>query len=156
MLTFSHEATGISSATRTLRGTLLGRQEEWFSQVSTNPLSSSSPTTPSGSDDCPALGALPDPLGLPEPQHQLVLREHVAYRDCLEAWRSTLDQSRQVLAKLFLQGTTVPRYWGTYTYRGEFYVVVLEDTGPKLKSFRDCNSRQRCVVVAGARSAPNL
>jgi hypothetical protein len=95
-----------------------------------------------------------------------VLHEHVAYGGCLEAWRGTLDQTTRVLAKLFLhehvesahreasayerslsapqiEGVVVPRYWGTYTYRGEFYVIVLEDTGPKLKSFRECNPRQR-------------
>jgi hypothetical protein len=89
------------------------------------------------------------------------------YEGCLEAWRGTLDQTTRVLAKLFLnedvasahreayayehflsvphiEGVIVPRYWGTYTYRGEFYVIVLEDTGPKLKSFRDCSPRQRC------------
>jgi hypothetical protein len=89
------------------------------------------------------------------------------YAGCLEAWRGTLDQTTRVLAKLFLnedvasaareayayehflsvphiEGVIVPRYWGTYTYRGEFYVIVLEDTGPKLRSFRDCNPRQRC------------
>ncbi|KAF8270654.1 hypothetical protein EI94DRAFT_726141 [Lactarius quietus] len=106
---------------------------------------------------------------LPEPRSQLVLREHVAYEGCLEAWRGTLDQS-QVLAKLFLhehiesahreavayerflsvpcvEGTSVPRYWGTYTYRGEFYIIVLEDTGPKLKNFRDCDPQQRRAIV---------
>jgi hypothetical protein len=89
------------------------------------------------------------------------------HEGCLEAWRGTLDQTTRVLAKLFLnedvasahreayayehflsvprvEGVIVPRYWGTFTYRGEFYVIVLEDTGPKLKSFRDCNPRQRC------------
>jgi hypothetical protein len=98
------------------------------------------------------------------------LREHVLYDGCLEAWRGTLDQTTSVLAKLFLnehvesahreayayehflsvphiEGILVPRYWGTYTYRGEFYVIVLEDTGPKLRSFRDCNPQQRCDIT---------
>jgi len=103
-----------------------------------------------------------------------VLDEHVAYEGCLEAWRGTLNERTRVLAKLFLhehvesahreasayerllsvphvEGVIVPRYWGTYTFRGEFYVTVLEDTGPKLKSFRDCNPRQRETILNYAR-----
>ena len=166
MLAFSYEAAGVSPATRLLRRTRL-RQEEASSRLPIIPLPNSPPIIPLVPEDCPALGSLPDPPGLPQPRRRLVLREHVAHEGCLEAWRGTLDQSR-VLAKIFLhehiesahreacayerflsaprvKGTTVPRYWGTYTYRGEFYVVVLEDTGPKLGSFRDCSPRQRCV-----------
>lgn len=166
VLALSYEAAGVSSAARLLRGARLPRQDETNSQLRTTPLPNSSPIIPPAPDDCPALGTLPDPPGLPEPRHRLVLHEHIAYEGCLEAWRGTLDESKEVLAKLFLhehiesahreacayernlsaprvEGTTVPCYWGTYTYRGEFYVIVLEDTGPKLKSFRDCNSRQR-------------
>lgn len=173
VLAFSYEAAGVSPAARLLRRARLQRQEA-VSRLSTLPLPTSSPIIPPVPKDCPALGTLPDPPELPEPQHQLVLREHVVYEGCLEAWRGTLDQSRQVLAKLFLhehiesahreacayehflsvpriEGTTVPRYWGTYTYRGEFYVIVLEDTGPKLKSFRDCNPRQRRAIARHAR-----
>ncbi|KAH8991727.1 hypothetical protein EDB92DRAFT_650621 [Lactarius akahatsu] len=173
VLAFSYEAAGVSPAARLLRRARLQRQEA-VSRLSTLPLPTSSPIIPPVPEDCPALGTLPDPPELPEPQHQLVLREHVVYEGCLEAWRGTLDQSRQVLAKLFLhehiesahreacayehflsapriEGTTVPRYWGTYTYRGEFYVIVLEDTGPKLKSFRDCNPRQRRAIARHAR-----
>ena len=165
-MAFSYEAAGVSPAARLLRRARLQRQDEATSRLPTIPLPYSSPIIPPVPDSCPALGTLPDPPGLPEPQHRLVLREHVAYEGCLEAWRGTLDQSKEVLAKLFLhehvesahreacayernlsvprvEGTTVPRYWGTYTYRGEFYVVILEDTGPKLKSFRDCDARQR-------------
>jgi hypothetical protein len=179
VLAFSYDATGVSSATRVLRRARLGQQEEGTSQLPTPPHLNSSPIVPPVPDDCPTLGTLPDPPGLPEPQQRLVLREHIVYEGCLEAWRGTLDQSEQVVAKFFLhehiesayreavayerslsvprvEGTTVPRYWGTYTYRGEFYVIVLEDTGPKLKSFRDCNPRQRCVATTGTCSAPEL
>jgi hypothetical protein len=178
-MAFSYESPGISSATRILRRARLGRQEEGTSRPPTVPLPNSSPIIPPDPDDCPALGTLLDPTGLPEPQQRLVLREHVAYEGCLEAWRGTLDQSTQVIAKLFLhehiesahreavayerflsvprvEGATVPHYWGTYTYRGEFYVIVLEDTGPKLRSFQDCKARQRYVAVTGTRSAPDL
>jgi len=106
------------------------------------------------------------------------LHEHVAYEGCLEAWRGTLDERTRVLVKLFLhehvesahreastyerllsvphvEGIVVPRYWGTYTFRGEFYVIMLEDTGPKLRSFRDCNYTQRYghspMLVGGPR-----
>ncbi|KAH9057435.1 hypothetical protein EDB87DRAFT_1686276 [Lactarius vividus] len=173
VLAFSYDATGVSPAARLLRRARLQRQEA-VSRLSTLPLPTSSPIIPPVPEDCPALGTLPDPPEIPEPQHRLVLREHVAYEGCLEAWRGTLDQSSQVLAKLFLhehiesahreacayerflsvpriEGTTVPRYWGTYTYRGEFYVIVLEDTGPKLKSFRDCNPRQMRAIARHAR-----
>ncbi|KAI9461211.1 hypothetical protein BJY52DRAFT_214579 [Lactarius psammicola] len=174
VLAFSYEAVGVSPATRLLRRARLRRQDEATSRLPTIPLLNSSPIIPPVPEDCPALGTLPDPPGLPEPRHRLVLREYVAHEGCLEAWRGTLDQSRQVLAKLFLhehiesahrevcayerflsapriKGTTVPRYWGTYTYRGEFYVIVLEDTGPKLRSFRDCDLRQRKAIVRHAR-----
>ncbi|KAI9458404.1 hypothetical protein BJY52DRAFT_429832 [Lactarius psammicola] len=174
VLAFSYEAVGVSSTARLLRRARLQRQEEAASRLPTIPLPHSSPIIPPVPEDCPTLGTLQDPPGLPEPRHRLVLREHVAHEGCLEAWRGTLDQSRQVLAKLFLhehiesahreacayerflsvpriEGTTVPRYWGTYTYRGEFYVIVLEDTGPKLKSFCDCTPRQRRAIVGHAR-----
>jgi hypothetical protein len=166
VLAFSYEAAGVSPATRLLRRARLRQQDEGSSRLPTIPLPYSSPILPAVPDECPALGTLLDPPGLPEPRHRLVLREHVAYKDCLEAWRGMLDQSREVLAKLFLhehiesahreasayerilsvprvEGTAVPRYWGTYTYRGEFYVIVLEYTGSKLKSFRDYTPRQR-------------
>lgn len=132
-----------------------------------NPPPISSPDLPSSLEACPPLGALPNPPELPEPSHSLVLHEHIPHEGCLEAWRGTLDQTTNVLAKLFLnehvesahreayayerflsvphiEGILVPRYWGAYTYRGEFYVIVLEDTGPKLRSFRDCSPQQRC------------
>lgn len=173
VLAFSYEAAGVSPATRLLRRARLRRQEEATSRLPTIPLPNSSPIIPPVPGDCPTLGTLPDPPGLPEPRHRLVLREHVAHEGCLEAWRGTLDQSTQVLAKLFLhehiesahreacayerflsvpciEGTVVPCYWGTYTYRGEFYVLVLEDTGPKLRSFRDCDPRQREAIVRHA------
>ena len=178
-MAFSYEAPGFSSATRILRRARLRQQEEGTSRPPTVPLPTSSPIIPPVPDDCPALGTLLDPPGMPEPQQRLVLREHVAYGGCLEAWRGTLDQSTQVLAKLFLhahiesahreavayerflsipgvEDVTVPHYWGTYTYRGEFYVIVLEDTGPKLRNFRDCNVQQRYVALIGTRSAPDL
>ena len=156
------------------------RQEEGTSiRPTTIPVPDSSPIIPPVPDKCPALGTLPDPPVLPEPRQRLVLREHVAYEGCLEAWRGTLDQSGQVVAKIFLhehiesayreavayerflsapriEGIAVPRYWGTYTYRGEFYVIVLEDTGPKLKSFCDCNPRERCVANTSICSALDL
>ncbi len=143
-------------------------------------LPSSSPDLPVSKEACPALGTIPDPRpGLLEPRHSLVLHEHVTYEGCLEAWRGTLDQTTRVLAKLFLhehvgsahreayayehllsvphiEGVIVPRYWGTYTYRGEFYVIVLEDTGPKLRGFRDCNLRQRYECVENSRCPSNL
>ncbi|KAI9440840.1 hypothetical protein H4582DRAFT_1499944 [Lactarius indigo] len=173
VLAFSYKAAGVSPTARLLRRARL-QQQEAAPRLSATPLHTSSPIIPPVPKDCPALGTLPDPPELPEPQHQLVLCEHVAYEGCLEAWRGTLDQSMQVLAKLFLhehiesahreacayerflsvpriEGTTVPRYWGTYTYRGEFYVIVLEDTGPKLKNFRDCSPRQRRAIARHAR-----
>src|SRR6266850_1401542 len=170
VLSFSYDTNGVSSTTRVLRRARvqqLQHQQEFIPRPLITPFPSSSPDLPVTLEACPALGALPNPPGLPEPRHSLVLQEHVTYEGCLEAWRGTLDQTKRVLAKLFLhehvesahreayayerflsvpavEGIIVPRYWGTYTYRGEFYVIVLEDTGPKLKSFRDCNPRQRC------------
>jgi len=169
VLAFSYDTTGISSTSRILRRTRvqpLRHQQGFTPQPLITPLPTSSPDLPGTRAACPALGALPNPPELPEPRHSLVLHEHVPYAGCLEAWRGTLDQSKRVLAKLFLhehvesahceayayerflsvpniEGVIVPRYWGTYTYRGEFYVIVLEDTGPKLKSFHDCNRDQR-------------
>ena len=167
VLAFSYETTGISSTSRVLRRTRVQQHQQGFTpQPLITPLPNSSPDLPDTRAACPALGTLPNPPGLPEPRHSLVLHEHVPYAGCLEAWRGTLDQSKRVLAKLFLrehvesahceayayerflsvpdiEGVIVPRYWGTYTYRGEFYVIVLEDTGRKLKSFRDCNPKQR-------------
>ena len=170
VLAFSYEANGFSPTTRVLRRARvqqLQHRQGFTPQPLITPLPSSSPDLPITREACPALGALPNPPGLPEPRHSLVLHEHVPYEGCLEAWRGTLDQSKRVLAKLFLhdhvesahreayayerflsvpgiEGIIVPRYWGTYTYCGEFYVIVLEDTGPKLKSFRDCDPKQRC------------
>jgi len=169
VLTFSYETTGISSTSRVLRRTRVQRfhhQQGFTPQPYITPLPSSSPDLPDTRAACPPLGALPNPPELPEPRHSLVLREYVPYAGCLEAWRGILDQSKRVLAKLFLhehvesahreayayerflsvpdiEGVIVPRYWGTYTYHGEFYVIVLEDTGPKLRSFRDCNPKQK-------------
>ncbi|KAH9956975.1 hypothetical protein BC827DRAFT_1227985 [Russula dissimulans] len=162
VLSLSYMATGVSPAARVLRRTRVLQH-----QPSTPQPLISSPHLPTSRRDCPALGSLPNPPGLPEPRYSLVLHEHVAYEGCLEAWRGTLNERTRVLAKLFLhehvesahreasayerllsvphvEGVIVPRYWGTYTFRGEFYVTVLEDTGPKLRSFRDCNPRQRC------------
>ena len=168
VLAFSYKTTGVLPTVRVLRRTRMQPYEQGLTRQSLiSPLPNSSPELPASQEACPALGALPDPPGLPEPRHSLVLHEHVTYEGCLEAWRGTLDETTRVLAKLFLhehvasahreayayehflstphiEGVIVPRYWGTYTYRGEFYVIVLEDTGPKLKNFRDCNPRQRC------------
>lgn len=169
VLALSYKTTGVSPTARVLRRARVHqyRQQGLTPKPLITPLPNSSPDVPISREACPALGALPNPPGLPEPRHSLVLREHVTYEGCLEAWRGTLDQTTRVLAKLFLhehvesahreayayerflsasdvEGIIVPRYWGTYTYRGEFYVIVLEDTGPKLKSFRDCSPGQRC------------
>lgn len=169
VLTFSYKTTGISSTSRVLRRTRVQRlhhQQGFTPQPYITPLPSSSPALPYTRAACPSLGALPNPPELPEPRHSLVLYEYVPYAGCLEAWRGTLDQSKRVLAKFFLhehvesahreayayerflsvpniEGVIVPRYWGTYTYHGEFYVIVLEDTGPKLRSFRDYNPKQK-------------
>lgn len=177
-LTFSYETTGISSTSRVLRRTRVQRlhhQQGFTPQPYITPLPSSSPDLPYTRAACSPLGALPNPPDLPEPRHSLVLHEYVPYPGCLEAWRGTLDQSIRVLAKLFLhehvesahreayayerflsvpgiEGVIVPRYWGTYTYQGEFYVIVLEDTGPKLKSFRDCNPKQKYDFIFDTRS----
>lgn len=174
VLNFSYETPGISSTSRVLRRTRvqqLHHPQGFTPKPLITPLPSSSPDLPDTRAGCAALGELPNPPELPEPESSLVLHEHVPYAGCLEAWRGTLDQSKRVLAKLFLhehvesahreayayerflsvpdiEGVIVPRYWGTYTYRGEFYVIVLEDTGPKLKSFRDCNPKQRCVNIS--------
>ena len=172
VLAFSYRTKGVSETVRFLRRARVQPYQIPYQQgigrrSLTIPLPISSPDLPISKEACPALGSLPDPPGLPEPRHSLVLHEHVMYEGCLEAWRGILDQTIHVLAKLFLnedvasahreayayehflsvphiEGVMVPRYWGTYTFRGEFYVIVLEDTGPKLKSFRDCNPRQRC------------
>lgn len=82
------------------------------------------------------------------------------YEGCLEAWRgnsrSDYARARQTLSQrehgirgargvrirtyIFCpthRGSHRPaQYWGNLdcTYRGDFYVIVLEDTGPKLKT----------------------
>jgi hypothetical protein len=58
-------------------------------------------------------------------------------QDCACKELFHLDAFEHFLSVPRIEGIVVPRYWGTYTYCSEFYVIVLGATSPKPKSFRD-------------------
>ncbi|KAI0262308.1 hypothetical protein BC834DRAFT_972100 [Gloeopeniophorella convolvens] len=178
VLAFQYSSPGITPAVRVLRRVRVLQSGE-PSRCPVVPLPESAPALPADRTSCPALGALPDPPGLPATGHAghlLTLHEHVVYDGCLEAWRGTLNQT-PVLAKIFLHDHVgaayrearvyerrlsgseieciiVPRYLGTYTFRGEFYLILLEleDTMPKPKAFSEFSRPQRETLKTYART----